>query len=294
MKSLDDLPNDVLTVILQNISRSIIRKNIATPSLAIKTLLRLESTSKGLYKIINDDIWKSAWETFLETNEYLKKIDGKNPKKCLLLYSLIGCQFCQKARIRKIYEEFQVRCCKDCLYNKTISDYNLKTNYLVDKSKVNNLPSITTDMWNRKIGSYTLIFYWIDDVEEHIGLPLDEYYRSEKERRDLLEEELNNARIIRENIHKQETISTMYEMLLNDPKYACIDKNHIESYVDSNSRMNAIDILNNLLKSYNVKQFDKILLKQTRSQKVSIIDVRKTSLYKQRISGGIFCDFTED
>jgi hypothetical protein len=36
-----------------------------------------------------------------------------------------------------------------------------------------------------------------------------------------------------------------------------------------------------------------MLLKHTRPQKVSILDVRKTGIYKQRMTDAIFCDFAE-
>lgn len=298
MSSLTDLPNDVLIIILQNISKTIIRTNMSTPSNAIKTLLRLESTSKDLNKIIKDEIWKTAWDTFSETNDDLKEItkDSTNPKECLLLHSLTGCQFCQIPRIRKIYTEFQVRCCKDCLYKKTISDYRLGNDYFVNISKVQDLPSITRELWNRQVGSYILNFYWIDQVEEKIGMSLQEYHRLEKEKRDIIAREREEARIIQEKIQKEKLIEEMCELSSNDPKYMCLDKKCIESFVKTckNTSNNIIELLNNLLQSYNVKQFDKVILKSARLQKISIIDIRKTDIYKQKVSNAVLLDFTMD
>ena len=310
--SLTDLPNDVLAIILENISKSIIRKNISTPSIAIKTLLRLEATSKGLNKIINNEccnVWKSAWETFIEEKDDLKSVDSRNPKECLLLYSLTGCQFCLIPRIRKVYTEFRARCCKECLYKRTLSDYMLTNKYLVSLSKINNLPSITKELWSRKIGTYTLVFYWIDDVEKRLGFSLDEYKILEKERRDAIERKKNEARIIQENIQNEKLIKDIYELASNDPKYACLgldglDVSDVEYYINSYKKSNrfnkcnrcnnnATDILNTSLKIFHVKQFDKIIIKGARSRKISVVDVRKTDLYKHRVLDDVFFNFTE-
>lgn len=295
MTSLTDLPNDVLTIILQNVSKEIVRKNISTPSLAIKTLLRLESTSKYLKNIINNDIWKSAWDAYTESNPELKSIDANNPKECLLLYSLTGCQFCKTPRIRKIYPEFRARCCKECLYARTISDYRLSHDYLVDISQVKNLPSTRIELWARKIGTYRLNFYWKDDVEKQIGLSLQEYHKREKDRLDVIAKEREAERMIQENIRKETLLKDVHILATNAEKYKHLNEKTIENAIKSqiNKCMKASDVLNQALKLYNIDEFDKLLKTVTRLRKISIVNIRKSDIYKKRISNADFGAFTE-
>jgi hypothetical protein len=100
----------------------------------------------------------------------------------------------------------------------------------------------------------------------------------------------------------------------NDPKYACLgldildmsDVSDVEYYINSYKKSNrfnkcnsnscnnnATDILNTSLKIFQVKQFDKIIIKGARSRKISVVDVRKTDLYKHRVLDDVFCNFTE-
>jgi len=138
-----------------------------------------------------------------------------------------------------------------------------------------------------------LDFYWIKDVEKLLGLSLPEYRHIEKERLLKIEKEGAEARIISENIRKEKLIKDVHELSSSDPKYTCIDNKTIESSIIK-INTNAVDILNHCLKQHDVKEFDKILKKHTRSQKVSICDVRDTHIYRQRVLDNIFCNLTED
>jgi len=49
-----------------------------------------------------------------------------------------GCMFCCNTRINKVYWQYKVRCCKDCLYHKTIGEWEFEK-YL-DKQHYEHLP----------------------------------------------------------------------------------------------------------------------------------------------------------
>lgn len=47
--------------------------------------------------------------------------------RALCLVARTGCELCGAARVRKVHWGFGVRCCQPCLYERTISEYRLKT-----------------------------------------------------------------------------------------------------------------------------------------------------------------------
>lgn len=186
-----NLPNDVLCIVLENIASHVTRASINKPQLAIKTLARLSSTCKDLNCMIDRDpddaVWQSAWNTFqtASTTTIIPPSTSKMcAKKLLMLHSMTGCEFCKAPRIRKIYTEFGVRCCKTCLFERTLSDYRLKTDYFVNvQSRLQHLPYTTCELWSRYAGSYTLRFYWKTQVEDKLGVSLDIFAKEETDRR---------------------------------------------------------------------------------------------------------------
>ena len=56
--------------------------------------------------------------------------DNLIDRSCLMrLFFGKGCTFCQKPRIRKIYKPFNLRSCKECMCERTVSEYNLRNIY---------------------------------------------------------------------------------------------------------------------------------------------------------------------
>lgn len=158
-KSLDILPCVILSKIFGYLTDN------------VKLLHVLEASSKRFRDIIRKDIYDKC----------VKEHNLNLPvKKYLELYTNIGCQHCGKARIRKVYTEYGVRYCTDCLYNHTISDYKLKKEYNIDRPDLlKNVRQNTVEMYHRKLGSYFATFYWTADVikiiKDHFDCSLEEY-----------------------------------------------------------------------------------------------------------------------
>jgi hypothetical protein len=167
-----DIPNDCLLILISSIAKHTVRANIKSPNNAAKALVNLAMSNKTFYNLIDDNIWNIAWNTYKELHDTNNGNNTMQSKDKILLYALTGCQFCKAPRIRKVYEEFGVRCCKECLYERTISDYRLKTDFGINLNQLSNLPFTTADLYSRYNGSYSLDFYWIEDVEKMFGRTL--------------------------------------------------------------------------------------------------------------------------
>ena len=282
-----DLPPDLLRLTLENIARETMRVNISKPKTAIKTLVAIESTSKKLHTLINDGIWKLAWTIYAEKYK-CEPVDTNNPKACLLLYTMTGCQFCKIPRIRKVYEQFQVRCCTECLYKHTISDYKLDSLYLIKKEMVQDLPSISKDMWSKYAGEYTLTFYWISQIEKKLGCTLDEY--SSNERKRVEKENLIKRRAMQEQVELEKTriLDQVMEMTTK-PEYHQLDAAFIETFLSTYNitfGMTAQKVISDALHDFQNKELDKYCKNNTRKNHVTIVKVRKTQAYKAALKNG--------
>ncbi|CAI2186529.1 16149_t:CDS:2 [Funneliformis geosporum] len=89
-------------------------------------LLSLAQVCKKFYgylcstnSITTQEIWKNSRLTFLPFVQ-MAPPEGMTELQYVKLVSERGCQFCKKPRIRKVYWAFLVRCCKECLEEKTI------------------------------------------------------------------------------------------------------------------------------------------------------------------------------
>ncbi|GBB83605.1 hypothetical protein RclHR1_01030020 [Rhizophagus clarus] len=65
------------------------------------------------------EIWKNSRLTFLPFVQ-MPPPEGMSELQYVKLVTERGCQFCKKARIRKVYWAFLVRCCRKCLEDRTI------------------------------------------------------------------------------------------------------------------------------------------------------------------------------
>jgi len=86
-----------------------------------------------------------------------------------------GCMFCGKIRIRKVYEPFNVRCCTDCLYARTISSYDLIANHDVSEQILtrdhDDMPFMSVEKYNPYSSVYryyTMDFYWRKMIERRV------------------------------------------------------------------------------------------------------------------------------
>ena len=175
----DLLPYPIVSQILQHLTR---------PD-TVKLLHVLEATNKTFKDIIRqDDIHAKCWTQLAKAQKVEANLARKphlSTKKCLELYGRVGCQLCGKARIRKVYVEYGVRCCTDCLYANTISDYQLDDKYRISNYYfLRNARQRTVSMYNPSARawsrSYEATFYWKTDVEEAVRTEFDctlEQYR---------------------------------------------------------------------------------------------------------------------
>lgn len=165
----DVLPTHLVSMIMNNLVQV---QNIDTKQ--IKLLHVLEATCKTFKNVIDQDhLYDICWSKF-STDHNIKFSRQLNSKQLLELYGRTGCQFCNKPRIRKVYENYNVRCCTDCLYSKTISNYIIRYDYKFNdfecledarKRHVDMYNPYARSFYNR---SYTATFYWKEDVDRLI------------------------------------------------------------------------------------------------------------------------------
>ena len=172
----DCLPYPIISQILQHLVHP---RNV-------KLLHILEATNRTFKDIITqDDIYAKCWDQMSKDLKLdIMQTHQLSTKKCLQLYGRVGCELCGKPRIKKVYHEYDVRCCTDCLHNHTISDYHLK-----DKYKLRNMTFLKSarqrlvNMYNpyayRSFRTYDTTFYWKPDVDRlmlaHHMCTLDQY-----------------------------------------------------------------------------------------------------------------------
>ena len=168
----DLLPYPIVSQILQHLTR---------PN-TVKLLHVLEATNKTFKDTIRqDDIHAKCWAQVAKAQKVDANLAQKrhlSTKKCLELYGRVGCQLCGKARIRKVYVEYGVRCCTDCLYANTISDYQLDDKYRISncyflrhaRQRTVGMYNPCARAWSR---NYEATFYWKKDVEEAVRTEFD-------------------------------------------------------------------------------------------------------------------------
>ena len=85
-------------------------------------------------------------------------------KRALELVAFTGCELCGAKAIRKVHWPFRVRCCRDCLFSRTISAHELRVEYGVASRELQELPKLRAELYRRGLGSYSCDFYWRTDV----------------------------------------------------------------------------------------------------------------------------------
>lgn len=154
------LNNDVLRYILDFVD--------------IETLLTMENIDPFIDEYIYKKDWKIIWQKICikkktAINEFHKRrnneqLNNQDYKEIVNLAGFKGCMFCCNTRINKVYWQYKVRCCKDCLYHKTIGEWEFEK-YL-DKQHYEHLPYMMRNMYNSTFGSYTISFYWKESIDD--------------------------------------------------------------------------------------------------------------------------------
>jgi len=132
--------------------------------------------NKNLTEYINGKNWKNIWlyvSNYKKTalTEFDKKTTPTNDsdyKDVIRLAGFNGCMFCKNKNIRKVWWQFKVRSCAECLYDRTIGEWEFENK--LPKQVYENLPYTTKQMYNRYFGTYTIKFYWKTKINELLRL----------------------------------------------------------------------------------------------------------------------------
>jgi len=155
--------------------------------------------------------WEAAWASAKRKRPAAATEEQKaNPalsiktRDKLRLAGFNGCMLCGAKSIRKVYWEFSIRCCKDCLIAHSLAENTLKHTFKLQPSTFQHLPKREVQMYKPHAGSFTFNTYWKPHLlpilqEEHGVQSFEEYTRREqqheqdeetkrRDRKDLLQE----------------------------------------------------------------------------------------------------------
>ena len=113
--------------------------------------------------------WRSLWHQTARDaaiTEYGKAPNKTDYKNIARLTHTTGCMYCGKKRIRKVWWEFNVRSCQECIYSRTIGEWEFENK--LSKPLYEHLPHNTRQMYNRS-GYYTIQFYWKNTIHKLIA-----------------------------------------------------------------------------------------------------------------------------
>ena len=139
------------------------------------TLVALSQTCKTFQDILpeNHDCWRTILRAFASSGDHSRDANmaqsqviagGLNVRRALQLVTGTGCESCGCGRTRKVHWPFFKRWCRTCLESETVSDYRLMHDYHVERKVFAHLPFVQAELYARRVGSYTLNFYLIDQV----------------------------------------------------------------------------------------------------------------------------------
>lgn len=132
--------------------------------------------NKNLTDYIHRKDWKNIWLQITKhkktaLTEFDKKTTPTNDseyKDIVRLAGFSGCMFCEKKNIRKVWWQFKIRSCAECIYDRTIGDWEFEDK--LPKHVYENLPYTTKQMYNRYYGTYIIKFYWKSKINELLRL----------------------------------------------------------------------------------------------------------------------------
>ena len=166
MASFADLPEPLAHLILESV-----------PSVCAshpETLLTLACTNKWFADKLKqpsaDALWSTVWSaaqlkrsSAATEEQQISQPTSFAPKDRLRLAGFVGCMLCGDKGIRKVYWEFRVRCCKDCLNQHSVADFYLD-DYGLAPSCFQHLPSRQVELHHRRTGTFKVNTYWKDDL----------------------------------------------------------------------------------------------------------------------------------
>ncbi|RIA84682.1 hypothetical protein C1645_831904 [Glomus cerebriforme] len=133
------------------------------------------------HSMTTQEIWKASREKFLQFLQ-MPPPTGMTERQYVRLVLERGCQFCGKTKIRKVYWEFLVRCCEDCLKERTLRQEEIRQDIMPDVLRVDDvlsglpfIPSWHRRAWDRGTKNRPSSLYWTKDVlaayEEYRKIP---------------------------------------------------------------------------------------------------------------------------
>ena len=185
--------------------------NSAHPE-ALLQLACVNKTFAALLRQPSADVWwEAAWASAKRKRPAAAAEEQKanlalsfKTKDKLRLAGFNGCMLCGAKSIRKVYWEFSIRCCKDCLIEHSLAENTLKHTFKLQPSTFQHLPHREVQMYKPHAGSFTFNTYWKPHLlpilqEEHGVQSFEEYTRREQQqeqdkettrqdRKDLLQE----------------------------------------------------------------------------------------------------------
>ena len=204
MTTFRDLPHALLDKIFQ-----------ALPDVCAahpQTLLNLACVDKWFAAQLNqpsaDVLWDAAW-----SNAKLKrpaaaaeeqKADTAlsfKPRDLLRLAGFNGCMLCGAKAIRKVYWEFSIRCCKDCLLEHSLAEKHIKQKYALEPSSFQHLPHRQVQLYHA--GSFTIRTYWKAHLlpvlqQQHGVQSFEEYTQRQDHERQIKEAKESDDRQLKE------------------------------------------------------------------------------------------------
>jgi hypothetical protein len=121
---------------------------------------------------INGKDWKKYWLEICKhkpsaNTELEKKITDTMDNEYKMVVKLAGfqgCMICNKKNIRKVWWEFNIRSCMNCIKTKTIGEWEFEKK--IPKETYSHLPYTTKEMYNRYFRNYVIKFYWKKSINE--------------------------------------------------------------------------------------------------------------------------------
>jgi len=145
--------------------------------------------------------WEAAWASAKRKRPAAAAEEQKaNPalsfktKDKLRLAGFNGCMLCGAKSIRKVYWEFSIRCCKDCLIEHSLAENTLKHTFKLQPSTFQHLPHRELQMYKPHAGSFTFKTYWKPILQEEHGVQSFEEYTQRQQQ----QEQTDTAAPIRE------------------------------------------------------------------------------------------------
>jgi hypothetical protein len=163
----EKLPQLIISNILTNLYNLPILHAFQKLYMFSRTCKEFKITIEPTFKLLYERIKLSdRFDQYMINLTYLQRL-------CLLLEK--GCQRCGVKRIRKIHWPIPIRVCNSCIREITISEYNLRKQYLITNFTY---PIFTIVRYFE----YNMKCYLIKDVEKQIQCKLDEYHLNDFKR----------------------------------------------------------------------------------------------------------------